>query len=110
MTLREPLMAQLAVQTALSHEVRLAILLSKAAQDASARTHSLELNMPLACLPRHLNSSGARSLFSPKMQCLQVEGLSMLAALFLGFTVSARAFMRCARICCYDCTILFKDD
>lgn len=29
---------------------------------------------------------------------------------FPAFTVSARAFMLCDRICSYDCTILFKDD
>ena len=41
------------------------ILLSKAAQDASARTHSLGLNMPLACLPIPLHSPEWRSLLRP---------------------------------------------
>ncbi len=62
MTLRGALAAQLPLQASLTYEVRLEILLSRAAQDASARTHSLELNMPLECLPRHLHSPERRSL------------------------------------------------
>ena len=65
MTLQRPVVAQLTLQAGLTYKVRLEILLSRAAQDASARTHSLELNMPLACLPRHLRSPQAFSLFRP---------------------------------------------
>ena len=63
--LQSPVAAQLAVQAGWTYEVRLVILLSRAAQDAFARTHSLETNMPLACLPRYLHSPQGFSLFRP---------------------------------------------
>ena len=48
--LRAALMARLALQASWTCEARREVLLGKAVQNASARTHSLELNMSLACL------------------------------------------------------------
>ena len=87
MTLRGILTAQLAVQAALTHEVRL----------APAFTLSALVKIPLA-LYWHIPRKNRDRSQIPTFEKWE----SGTCPYFPAFTVSARAFMRCDRICCYD--------